>query len=73
MINKSMSLIKKDQCCQMIIAINRIQNKSFVCTIYVCTVYIYDIYIYIHTYSIYFENNYMYLHVYLYSYNLYYK
>ncbi len=48
-----------------LITINHIQNKSFHCIIYVCSVYIY-VYINIHTYSIYFENIYMYLHFYIY-------
>ncbi len=42
---------------KQLIAINRIQNKSFClhnkC---VCTVYIYYVYINTHSYSIYFEN-----------------
>ncbi len=49
-----------------LIAINRIQNKSFCLrNICVCTVYIY-VYINTHTYSIYFENIYMHLRVYIY-------
>ncbi len=47
--------------------INRIQNKSF-CLHNMC-VYIYYGYINTHTYSLYFENIYMYIH--LYSYILY--
>ncbi len=38
----------------------------FVCIIYVYFVYIYYVYINPHTYSIYLENIYMYLHVYIY-------
>ncbi len=54
-----------------LIQINRIQNKSFCLhNICVCAVYIYYVYINTHTYSIYFENIYMYIH--LYSYILYY-
>ncbi len=50
-----------------LIAINRIQNKSFCLhNICVCTVDIYYAYIKTHTYSIYLENIYMYLHVYIY-------
>ncbi len=46
-----------------LIAINRIQNKSFcLCNIWVC---IYYVYIKTHTYSIYFEYIYMYLQVYI--------
>ncbi len=41
--------------------INRIQNKSF-CLHIMC---VYCVYINTHTYSIYFENIYMYLHVYI--------
>ncbi len=42
--------------------INRIQNKSFCLqNICVCAVYIYYVYINTHTYSIYFENIYMYI------------
>ncbi len=38
----------------------------FVYILYVCTVYIYYVYRKTHTYSIYFENIYMYLRVYIY-------
>ncbi len=49
-----------------LIVINRIQNKSF-CLHYICmcTVYIYYVYINTHTYSIYFENIYMFIHLYI--------
>ncbi len=43
-----------------LIVINHIQNKSFCLNnICVCSVYIYYVYINIHTYSIYFENIYV--------------
>ncbi len=46
-----------------LIAINRIQNKSFCLhSICMCAVYIYYVYINTHTYGIYFENIYMYIH-----------
>ncbi len=47
-----------------LIAINHIQNKSF-CLHNMCvyTVCIYYVYINTHTYSMYFENIYMYLYV----------
>ncbi len=38
-----------------------------------CTVFIYYVYMNIHTYSMYFENIYMYLHVYNYVHIIYYK
>ncbi len=57
---------------KQLIAINRIQNKSFCLhNIYVCSVYIYYVYINTHTYSIYFENIYMYLHVCIYIHIIY--
>ncbi len=46
-----------------LIVINRIQNKSFcLYNICMCAVYIYYVYINTHTYGIYFENIYMYIH-----------
>ncbi len=42
--------------------------KVFVYIIYVCTVYIYYVYIYKDTYSIYFENTYMYIFIQIISY-----
>ncbi len=57
---------------KQLIAINRIQNKSFCLhNIYACSVYIYYVYINTHTYSIYFENIYMYLHVCIYIHIIY--
>ncbi len=49
-----------------LIAINRIQKKSF-CLHYICTctVYIYYVYVNTHTYSIYLENIYMFIHFYI--------
>ncbi len=44
---------------QSIATINRIQNKF----LYVCNVYIYFVYINANTYSLYFENVYIYLHI----------
>ncbi len=48
-------------------AINRIQNKRF-CLDNICVycVYLLCVYIKTHTYSVYLENIYMYLHVYIY-------
>ncbi len=47
-------------------AVKRIQNKSFCLhNICMCTVCIYYVYINVHTYSIYFENIYMYIHSYI--------
>ncbi len=48
-----------------LIAINRIQNKSF-CLHNICVLFIYYVYINTHTYSIYFENIYMYIHLFTY-------
>ncbi len=49
-----------------LITLNRIQNKSFYLhNISVCTVYIYYVYINTHTYSIYFENIYMYIFIFV--------
>ncbi len=55
-----------------LVAINRIQNKR-IClhNIFVCIVYIYYVYINTHTYSIYFENIYLYLHKYIYIHIIY--
>ncbi len=47
-----------------LITINGIQNNVFVyINVCMCTVYIYYVYINTHTYSIYFEKNYMYIHL----------
>ncbi len=51
-------------------AINRIQNKSF-CLHNMCVFCVYLLCIHKHTYSIYFENIYMYLHVYIYIHIIY--
>ncbi len=47
-----------------LITINRIQNKSFCLhNICVCAEYIYYVYVNTHTYSIYFENVYIYINI----------
>ncbi len=57
---------------QRLIVINRIQNKSFcLYNICVCAVCIHCVFKKTHTYSIYFENIYMYLHVYVYIHIIY--
>ncbi len=55
---------------QWLLVVNSIQNKGF--CLYNISVYIYYVYMKIHTYSIYFENTYMYLQVFIFLlYNLY--